>query len=62
MGHILNPLTGCLVAGAPRSVTVLGVYYVEAGFLAGLAMLQGPHAEEFLQMQGAPVTATNSPR
>lgn len=54
MGHILNPLTGWPVAGAPRSVTVLGGYCVEAGFLASLAMLQGPDAEEFLKIQGAP--------
>lgn len=53
LGHILNPLTGWPVVGAPRSVTVLGSYCVEAGFLASLAMLQGTGAEEFLKEQGA---------
>ncbi len=53
MGHILNPLTGWPVAEAPRSVTVLGNYCVEAGFLATLAMLQGTAAEEFLKTQEA---------
>jgi thiamine biosynthesis lipoprotein len=48
MGHILNPRTGWPVAGAPRSVTVVGNYCVEAGLLATLAMLQGPGAEQFL--------------
>jgi FAD:protein FMN transferase len=52
MGHILNPRTGWPVAGAPRSVTVIGDYCVEAGFLATLAMLQGPGAEEILKQQG----------
>jgi len=53
MGHILNPLTGWPVAGAPRSITVVGNFCVEAGFLATLAMLQGPRAEEFLKEQDA---------
>jgi len=53
LGHILNPLTGRPVAGAPRSVTVLGDFCVEAGFLATLAMLQGVDAEKFLQEQDA---------
>jgi thiamine biosynthesis lipoprotein len=51
MGHILNPLTGWPVADAPRSVTVLGNFCVEAGFLATLAMLHGPDAESFLKLQ-----------
>jgi thiamine biosynthesis lipoprotein len=54
MGHILNPRTGWPVAGAPRSVTVLGDTCVEAGFLATLAMLHGDDAEKFLQAQDAP--------
>ncbi len=54
MGHILNPRTGWPVAGAPRSVTVLGDTCVEAGFLATLAMLHGADAEKFLQEQAAP--------
>ena len=51
MGHILNPRTGWPVADAPRSVTVLADSSVEAGFLATLTMLQGAHAEQFLQDQ-----------
>jgi len=51
LGHILNPRTGRPVANAPRSVTVLGDYCVEAGFLATLAMLHGAGAEKFLKEQ-----------
>ena len=54
MGHILNPRTGWPVVDSPRSVTVLGTFCVEAGFLATLAMLQGADAEKFLQQQGIP--------
>ena len=54
LGHILNPQTGWPVAGAPRSVTVLGNYCVEAGFLATLAMLNGSEAEAFLKSESAP--------
>ena len=53
LGHILNPRTGWPVTGAPRSVTVLGDYCVEAGILATLAMLQGPNARKFLKDQSA---------
>ncbi len=53
MGHILNPLTGWPVAEAPRNVTVLGNFCVEAGLLATLAILQGPKAEVFLKSQDA---------
>lgn len=53
LGHILNPRTGWPVKGAPRSVTVLGNYCVEAGFLATLAILQGAEAETFLKAQNA---------
>jgi thiamine biosynthesis lipoprotein len=53
MGHILNPHTGWPLAGAPRSVTVLGNYCVEAGILATLAMLHGADAEIFLKEQEA---------
>jgi thiamine biosynthesis lipoprotein len=52
MGHILNPKTGWPVAGAPRSVTVLATYCVEAGLLATLAVLNGAGAEDFLDQQG----------
>jgi thiamine biosynthesis lipoprotein len=53
LGHILNPRTGWPVAGAPRSVTVLGNYCVEAGFLATLSILHGSDAESFLESQDA---------
>ena len=53
MGHILNPKTGWPVSRAPRNVTVLGSYCVEAGFLATLAILQGSQAEQFLKSQDA---------
>lgn len=52
LGHILNPLTGWPVAGAPRSVTVIGDNCLEAGFLSTLAMLQGEGAGAFLENQG----------
>jgi thiamine biosynthesis lipoprotein len=51
LGHILNPLTGWPVSGAPRSVTVIADTCVEAGFLSTLAMLQGDSAEGFLEAQ-----------
>ncbi len=51
-GHILNPTTGWPVSDAPRSVTVVGATCIEAGFLATLAILQGPGAEAFLEAQG----------
>ncbi|MBP7698485.1 MAG: FAD:protein FMN transferase [candidate division Zixibacteria bacterium] len=54
LGHILNPRTGWPVADAPRSVTVLGDYCVEAGFLATLAMLHGRAAEDFLAGEKVP--------
>ena len=50
--HILDPLTGWPVEGAPRSITVLDATCLEAGTLATLAMLEGPRAEEFLREQG----------
>ena len=53
LGHILNPKTGWPVEGAPRSVTVVGNFSVEAGFLATLAMLHGKDAENFLKQQNA---------
>jgi thiamine biosynthesis lipoprotein len=49
--HILNPLTGWPVTGAPHSVTVVAETCVEAGILSTLAMLQGPEAENFLKEQ-----------
>jgi thiamine biosynthesis lipoprotein len=51
-GHILNPLTGWPVEGAPRAVTVAASHCVEAGLAATMAMLQGPGAEDFLKREG----------
>lgn len=51
--HILDPLTGWPVAGAPRSVSVAASSCTEAGLLATLAMLQGAGARAFLEEQGA---------
>lgn len=53
-GHILDPMTGWPVAGAPRSVTVVADTCMEAGVLSTIAMLQGSRAEEFLQAQQVP--------
>lgn len=52
LGHILNPRTGWPVEEAPRSVTVAAPSCLEAGTLATLAYLQGPHARTFLEEQG----------
>jgi FAD:protein FMN transferase len=52
LGHILNPKTGWPVAGAPRSVTVVGRTCMEAGTLSTLAYLQGAGARAYLQEQG----------
>lgn len=51
LGHILNPRTGWPVGDAPRSVTVIADTCTAAGFLATMAMLQGPDAEAFLAAQ-----------
>jgi len=51
--HILNPRTGWPVEGAPRAVTVAAPTCTEAGLLATLALLQGHHAQAWLQAQGA---------
>lgn len=51
-GHILDPRTGWPVAGAPRSITVVGKTCTEAGILATLAMLRGADAEAFLENEG----------
>jgi thiamine biosynthesis lipoprotein len=50
--HILNPLDGWPVSGAPRSVTVITDTCTEAGILATLSMLHGVQAEQFLTQQG----------
>ncbi|HSD70308.1 MAG TPA: FAD:protein FMN transferase [Woeseiaceae bacterium] len=49
--HILNPLTGWPIEGAPDSVTVAADSCTQAGTLTTLAMLNGPEAEAFLQSQ-----------
>ena len=51
-GHILHPSTGWPVLGAPRSVTVAASSCTEAGLLATMALLQGDHAQAFLDEQG----------
>ncbi len=51
LGHILDPTTGWPVEGAPRSVTVIADFCIEAGFLSTMAMLHGPDAETFLNAQ-----------
>lgn len=49
--HILNPLTGWPIEGAPRSITVAADTCTQAGMLATLAMLCGAGAEVFLESQ-----------
>jgi thiamine biosynthesis lipoprotein len=51
LGHIINPKTGWPAADAPRSVTVVGNFCMEAGMLSTLAMLYGKDAETFLIRQ-----------
>ncbi len=48
LGHILDPRTGWPVEGAPRSVSVIGDFCLEAGILATMAVLHGKDAETFL--------------
>ena len=48
LGHILDPRTGWPVEGAPRSVSVIGDFCLEAGILATMAILHGKDAEKFL--------------
>jgi thiamine biosynthesis lipoprotein len=50
--HILDPITGWPVQGAPRSVTVAASTCTEAGLLATFAMLRGAEAESFLEGEG----------
>ena len=49
--HILNPVTGWPVTGAPHTVSVAAPTCIEAGMMSTLAMLQGGKAEEFLKLQ-----------
>ncbi|WP_228290747.1 FAD:protein FMN transferase [Shewanella cyperi] len=53
-GHILSPLSGYPIEGAPRSVTVMAANCTVAGMLATLAMLKGEDAEDFLEEQDLP--------
>ncbi len=50
-GHILDPTTGWPVANAPRSITIAADTCTQAGMIATLAMLNGEHAEDFLEQQ-----------
>jgi len=50
-GHVLDPTTGWPVQGAPRAVTVLANTCTLAGMLSTFALLQGKHAERFLNEQ-----------
>lgn len=49
--HILNPLTGWPVEGAPHAVSVAADSCMQAGLLSTLAMLHGDQAEAFLDAQ-----------
>lgn len=51
-GHVLSPKTGWPVPDAPHTVTVASNSCTEAGILSTLAMLQGIHAERFLDEEG----------
>jgi thiamine biosynthesis lipoprotein len=51
--HILDARTGWPVEKAPRSITAAAATCTQAGSLTTLAMLQGAHAESFLQASGA---------
>jgi FAD:protein FMN transferase len=48
-GHILNPLTGRPVMGAPRSITIAASNCLEAGVMSTLAMAKGRGAEQFVK-------------
>ncbi|HKZ72758.1 MAG TPA: FAD:protein FMN transferase [Steroidobacteraceae bacterium] len=52
--HVLDPLTGWPVEGAPRSVTVAADSCTQAGMLSTLAILRGPDAERFLRAERVP--------
>ncbi|USD39022.1 FAD:protein FMN transferase [Ferrimonas sp. SCSIO 43195] len=51
LSHILDPNTGWPISDAAASVTVQAERCIDAGLLATLAMLQGEHAEAFLDAQ-----------
>jgi len=48
-GHILDPVTGWPIPGAPRSVTTVASTCMEAGMLSTFAILEGGGAEAFLK-------------
>lgn len=50
-GHILDPLSGWPVSGAPSSVTTIASTCMEAGMLSTFAILHGAQAEAFLKAQ-----------
>lgn len=50
-GHILNPKTGYPITGGPSQITVYAQNCVQAGMLATIALLQGEHAQAFLDAQ-----------
>ena len=52
LSHILDPRSGWPVRGAARSITVAAPTCVHSGMLTTMAMLKGPGAEEFLEMEG----------
>jgi FAD:protein FMN transferase len=47
--HILDPRTGYPIENAPRCVTVAAGSCTQAGMLTTLALMQGAHAEKFLE-------------
>jgi thiamine biosynthesis lipoprotein len=49
--HILNPKTGYPITGGPSQITVYAQNCVQAGMLATIALLQGEHAQAFLDAQ-----------
>jgi thiamine biosynthesis lipoprotein len=50
-GHIFDARTGWPARGAPRSITVAAETCSQAGSYSTLAMLQGKHAEAFLDAE-----------
>ena len=57
--HILNPITGRSVIGAPSSVTIAAPTCIEAGLMSTMAILQGDEAGEFLEAQDIPFWIQN---
>ena len=59
--HVLDPRTGCPVAQAARSVTVLDASCSQAGSHATIALLYGAEAERYLIEQGVQHWINRSP-